>query len=374
MRKFLFYYSQLNTGGAEKSLSRLMNTLIEEGEEVTLLCRYGNGNGEYMLDKRVKKLCLSSYPPKKGYHILALVNNVICLLQRVWMLFKLKISGDEYDIAFVGLQGLSPDYILRNIKTNKIAIFIRNDVSVMKERDRVLSILRKYVDRVDYYICVAETVKRSLIKEIPEINSKAMVIYNILNVDEMKHNIDIAEAPFIDENKDIFRIVSVCRMVDKAKGLYRMLSVCKKLKDEGFQFKWYVVGDGCDLENFRKTISEKGLDGVMVAPGRMNNPFGYYRDCNLVAMLSYYEGLCGVVNEAKVAGKPVIATEVSGIREQLAHGVNGWIVENQEEAILEGFRYLLTHNEMIKKMENFIYPEEILNDKVKLNKIMELIK
>lgn len=374
MRKFLFYYSQLNTGGAEKSLSRLMNTLIKEGEEVTLLCRYGNGNGEYMLDKRVKKLCLSSYPPKKGYHILALVNNVICLLQRVWMLFNLKISGDEYDIAFVGLQGLSPDYILRNIKTNKIAIFIRNDVSVMKERDRVLSILRKYVDRVDYYICVAETVKRSLIKEIPEINSKAMVIYNILNVDEMKHNIDIAEAPFIDENKDIFRIVSVCRMVDKAKGLYRMLSVCKKLKDEGFQFKWYVVGDGCDLENFRKTISEKGLDGVMVAPGRMNNPFGYYRDCNLVAMLSYYEGLCGVINEAKVAGKPVIATEVSGIREQLIHGENGWIVENQEEAILEGFRYLLTHNEMIKKMENLIYPEEILNDKVKLNKIMELIK
>lgn len=373
MKKFLFYYSQLNTGGAEKSLSRLMNALVEEGEDVTLLCRCGNGNGEYMLDKRVKKLCLSSYSPKKGCHISTLVNNAICLLQRLWMFFKLKMSSEEYDITFVGLQGLSPDYILRNIKTRKIAIFIRNDVSVMKERDRVLAILRKHVNRVDYYICVAETVKRSLIKEIPETDSKTMVIYNILNMDEMKHNLDIAEAPFINENKDIFRIVSVCRMVDKAKGLYRMLNICKRLKDEGLQFRWYIVGDGYDLDAFRKTISENGLDGIMITPGRLNNPFGYYRDCNLVAMLSYYEGLCGVVNEAKVAGKAIIATEVSGIREQLKHGINGWIVENDEAKIIEGIRYLLSHPEVIKSMSNHNYPEAILNDRLKLNEIENLV-
>lgn len=373
MKKFLFYYSQLNTGGAEKSLSRLMNALVEEGEEVTLLCRYGYGNGEYMLDKRVRKLYLSSYPLKNRIRLSALIHNVICLLQRLWVLLRLKIFSERYDIAFVGLQGLSPNIILRYIKARKKAIFIRNDISIMKERERVIATLRRYVNEIDYYICVAETVKKSLVKEIPETNSKTMVIYNILNVEEMKHNIKVAESPFITENKVVFRIVSVCRMVDRAKGLFRMLSVCKKLKDEGFQFKWYVVGDGCDLESFRKAISVKGLDGVVIAPGRINNPFGYYRDCNLVAMLSYYEGLCGVVNEAKVAGKAIIATEVSGIREQLKHGINGWIVENSEEAIVSGMRYLLLHPEVIKSMSNHNYPEAILNDRLKLNKIEKLI-
>lgn len=373
MKKFLFYYSQLNTGGAEKSLSRLMNALVEEGEEVTLLCRYGHGNGEYMLDKRVRKLYLSSYPLKNRIRLSALIHNVICLLQRLWVLFRLMIFSDRYDIAFVGLQGLSPNIILKYIKASKKAIFIRNDISIMKERERVIAILRRYVNEIDYYICVAETVKESLAKEIPETNIKTKVIYNILNIEEMEHNISAADAPFITENKDVFRIVSVCRMVDRAKGLFRMLNVCKKLKDEGFQFKWYVVGDGCDLEVFRKAISENGLDGIMIAPGRLNNPFGYYRDCNLVAMLSYYEGLCGVVNEAKVAGKAIIATEVSGIREQLVHGENGWIVENDEAKIIEGMRYLLSHPEVIKSMSNHDYPEAILNDRLKLNEIENLV-
>ena len=113
MKRFLFYYSQLNTGGAEKSLSRLMNALVEEGEDVTLLCRYGNGNGEYMLDKRERKLYLSSYPLINKRRLSALIHNVICLLERLWVLLRLKIFSDRYDIAFVGLQGLSPNIILR---------------------------------------------------------------------------------------------------------------------------------------------------------------------------------------------------------------------------------------------------------------------
>ena len=373
MKKYLFYYSQLNTGGAEKSLSRLMNALVEEGEEVTLLCRYGHGNGEYMLDKRVKKRCLSSYPLYGGNNLLALFHNVVFILQRLWNILYLRLINKCYDITFIGLQGLSPRFIMRNIKTKKIAVFIRNDISIMKERERVIATLRKYISRVDYYICVAETVKESLIKEIPETVSKTKVIYNLLNVDEMKRNIEVATAPFDKENEDVFRIVSVCRMVDRAKGLYRMLNVCKTLNDENFKFKWYVVGDGCDLEAFRKSISDVGLDGVMVAPGRIDNPFGYYRDCNLVAMLSYYEGLCGIINEAKVSGKPVIATEVSGIREQLTHGENGWIVENDENKIIEGMRYLLTHHEIIMKMTNYDYPNVILFDKIKLHAIKELV-
>ena len=50
--------------------------------------------------------------------------------------------------------------------------------------------------------------------------------------------------------------------------------------------------------------------------------------------------------EAKVLGCPVLATDVSGIREQLIHGETGWIVENSEEGIYQGLKYLLLHPDL----------------------------
>ncbi len=64
-KKILFYYSQLNIGGAEKSLVRLMNALVKDGHEITLLTRFGNGSSEYLLDKRIKKISLSKESPLK---------------------------------------------------------------------------------------------------------------------------------------------------------------------------------------------------------------------------------------------------------------------------------------------------------------------
>ena len=373
MKKILFYYSQLNIGGAEKSLIRLMNALSAEGNDVTLLCRYGNGKGEYLLDNKVQLIKLSTCVPQRWNSFSAIQNNIISILQRFWSIILLKLSNKVYDITLIGLQGLSPEFIYKCVNTNKIAVFIRNDISKMRGRERVIATLKKNVHKVDYYICVAGTVKESLIREIPELATKSRVIYNILNVDEMKRMMAIADAPFSNEKDNVFRIITVCRIVDKAKGIFRMVRICKILYDEGFKFRWYVVGDGQNLDDLRQLITENSLEKVMITPGRIDNPFGYYRDCNMVAMLSYYEGLCGVVNEAKMAGKPIVATMVSGIKEQLTHGVNGWIVENDEIAILEGMRYLLSHPSVIETITNDYYPDAILNDKVKIEKIKELL-
>ena len=373
MKKILVYYSQLNIGGAEKSLIRIMNAFAADGNEVTYLGRYGHGKGEHLLDKRIKKEWLSSSPPISGGGLKSAISNAICILQRFLSLAKLLLQSHKVDIAFVGLQGLSPDLVLKYTRPKRVAIFIRTDISRSKDNGRVLNTLRRYSNKVDYYVCVAQTVKDAMIKMFPEVKEKVKVIYNILDVEEMHRNLQMAQDPFNGEKFGDFRILTVCRISDASKGVLRMVKVCRTLVDEGYQFRWYIVGDGPDMPLLKKGIRENGLEQFLLTPGRVNNPFGYYRECNLVAMLSYYEGLCGVVNEAKVAGKAIIATEVSGIREQLTHGINGWIVENDEEHILEGLRYLLTHKEVVQSLSNDIYPEEILDDKLKLQAFYKLI-
>ena len=121
-----------------------------------------------------------------------------------------------------------------------------------------------------------------------------------------------------------------------------MARVCRALKDEGFEFLWYVVGDGQDRGLLEAEISALGIDDRMTLLGQLANPFPAYRSVDVVAMLSRYEGLCGVVNEARVMEKAVVATEVSGIREQLTDGVNGLIVPQDVDAIVSAMARVLS--------------------------------
>lgn len=369
--RFLFYYSQLNIGGAEKSLVRLMNGLVKAGHSVTYLGRYSNGAAEYLLDKKVKCMSLSK-PLNRTDKWNFLCSMVRSGIQRALSIAELR-NLPEFDVAFVGLQGLSPELVVNKIKTKRICIFIRSDVSRLAQKNKVVGNLRRYLGSIDSFICVARTVKTSLINSLPEAEDKAQVIYNLLDVDDMKRKMDNAINPFAEESPDVFKIVSVCRISDKSKGVFRMVDIAKKLVEEGYIFKWYIVGDGADLLPLRQRITEAGLREFMITPGKIDNPFGYYRHCDLVAMLSYYEGLCGVVNEAKIAGKAIIATEVSGIHEQLTHDINGWIVDNNEAAILDGLRHLLSSPVEVKKLSNEIYPRELTDDKQKIEQIISIV-
>lgn len=372
MRKILFYYSQLNIGGAEKSLIRLMNAFVSKGDKVTYLGRFSGGTGEYLLDDVIQKFWLSK-ELKRGNKLKFYASLLRCLFQRIYARLKMH-NWPKYDIAFIGLQGLSPEIIVNCLNAKKVCIFIRTDLSVTARKQQVIANLKKYLNSIDYFICVAETVKDSLVKEMPDAADKAVVIYNILSVKDMLQKISTAPNPFQDETDSTFRIVTVCRISDKSKGIFRMVNVCRRLVNEGYTFRWYIVGDGADLSALRTAISDAGLESVMITSGKIDNPFGYYRECNLVAMLSYYEGLCGVVNEAKISGKAIIATKVSGINEQIQHGINGWIVDNDEEKILEGMRYLLENKEITNSLSNTIYPEVLTDDTAKIEKLYKLIE
>lgn len=138
-------------------------------------------------------------------------------------------------------------------------------------------------------------------------------------------------------------------------------------------FFWYVIGEGSDREAIEAKIREFKLNDRFILLGQQENPFPYYKHSDIVAVLSYYEGLCGVVNEAKVTGKAVIATEVSGIHEQLQNGINGVIVENNFDAIYDGLESILTDKDLREQITNDYYPKAILNDQHKFEMLTRII-
>ena len=113
---------------------------------------------------------------------------------------------------------------------------------------------------------------------------------------------------------------------------------------------------------------------MLILLGKKSNPYPFFLQVDLIAVLSYYEGLCGVVNEAKILEKPLIATEFSGINEQINNYVNGIIVQNNHEAIIKEMSSILSNRKFIDKMQLNGLPEEIQNDTLKIKLFKSLLE
>lgn len=354
--KILYYYSQLNIGGAERSTVRLLNKFVEKGHDVTLLLRWDGGTLEHELNPKITRIYLKKSNGKPMGKCTQVVETLKSCVR------EMGLKKNEYDVVISGLFGYDPKILFKKIRAKQYYQLLRNDVEKTGSYGKTASYMDKYGAAFDAYIGVSEYTTQSFRKCYPQYADRALTIYNILP--DVPENIGpVPEIMSSGEGK--LKILTVCRLADKAKGLFRMVRVCKALHEEfGDVFRWYVVGNGPDREELSRQIADAGLSQVMILCGETNDPFVYYKGADLVAVLSYYEGLCGVVNESKMMQKPVIATLFSGIHEQLKDGYNGYIVDNDEGAILQKMREILAAPEKIKKLGINGMPEELLsNDK-----------
>ena len=73
-------------------------------------------------------------------------------------------------------------------------------------------------------------------------------------------------------------------------------------------------------------------------------------------------------------GRPVIATRFSGISEQITDGVNGMIVENNEDAIFDGMKRILTDAELRQRLTNDTLPEALIDDDRKIRLLERILE
>lgn len=363
----LFHLSQFNIGGGEMSTLRLLHALQQRGARITLVLTEGGGTLEKRLDPAIEVIHLR--PGKRSS------NPLVRVLRGVWgALSALRLAFRRYDGAAVGMTG-APTWVVRHVTRAPAKLhFIRNDLSQMGKRNDIEKRIGRNLDTFTGFVCVSDVARRSLVAAVPETADKAHVIYNILNPDEMRERAQAGPDPFPPRRRDALRIISVCRLQEHAKALIRMTQVARRLVDAGLDFDWFVLGDGPDRARMEEEIAAQDLGDHMHLLGRVENPFPAYRHADLVAMLSNYEGLCGVVNEAKVMGKPIVATRVSGVDEQLVHGETGLIAEQDADSIFDAMHRVMTDDALREALTNDHLPAALLDDASKLDTLSALFK
>jgi glycosyltransferase involved in cell wall biosynthesis len=95
-----------------------------------------------------------------------------------------------------------------------------------------------------------------------------------------------------------------------------------------------IIGDGPEHRRILQAIQSAGLEKIVVLTGHSKDLSPYYEAADVVAIPSLSEGSPNVLLEAMAFGVPVVATEVGGIPEIVAHGETALLVPPRDPAAM----------------------------------------
>ena len=196
---------------------------------------------------------------------------------------------------------------------------------------------------MDKIICVSEDTERAFLRRFPECSGQTDVIYNPIDYDKI---VKMAEAVKIDNDK--FTIITVGRLTVQ-KRIDRIIRLAARLKSEGSNIAFQILGDGELKENLLQQRKNAGVEDTVEFLGFNSNPFPYVKAADMMLCCSGYEGFCLVICEAMCLGVPVISTKTSGPIEILDDNKYGLLTEHDDDAIYEAVKSMMENNAMREK-------------------------
>ena len=243
---------------------------------------------------------------------------------------------------------------------------MHSDVLVKDYSARYYNRMKKAIQNMDACVAVSEKVGESYIKKYSANNVN--VIQNVIDDDEIikKSNLLTQDIEF---DKKQLNFISVGRL-DYSKNYEMMLKNAIKLKNEGFKFKVYIIGDGEEKEKLDKIIIENNMEDVFILCGRRDNPYAYVKNADMFLLSSRYEGLPTVIIEALILHVPCLSTDVAGVK-QILNGKGGIIAKNDEEDFYIKWKSILLDQDIITKLKDQLKDYRYDNDVIikKINKL-----
>ena len=228
-----------------------------------------------------------------------------------------KIKGD-YDLA-ISFLGIA-DVLIKKVSAKKKIAWNHTDYSTLLP-DKSYDI--KIYSKLDAVVSVSTPCTQKFIDTYPQLSNKAITIENILSRSFIMSQ---AEEKITDFNKSSsICLLSVGRFCE-AKNFDNIPEILKKIRAEGIDAKWYIIGSGGDEELIKSKISQAKIEDYVIILGKKENPYPYIKACDIYVQPSRYEGKCVSVIEAQILGKPVIITNYDTAQSQLKDGIDGVIV------------------------------------------------
>ncbi|MFH1402628.1 MAG: glycosyltransferase [Patescibacteria group bacterium] len=373
-KKILYIITKANWGGAQKYVFNLANGL----SDFDITVAYGEPFGE--LETKLKSRNI------KTIRISGLTRDIriwkeFCVFFSLWKIFR----NEKPDIIHLNsskIGGLGA-FAGRLAKIKKI-IFTAHGWAFNEKRNRLSRTAIKFLSWLTIILShktiVLAKKEYGQVINWPFINSKklAHIYHGVKPIDFLEHTearkflkriiekLTDVVCPSIDGHPTSVNfsssfIVGTIAELHKNKGLEYALEVFQKLKfGNNFQepslntarekLKFFIIGEGEERENLKKSIKDKKLENEVFLLGNIKNASRYLKAFDIFLLSSVKEGLPFALLEAGFAGLPTIATRAGGIPEIIDDMKSGLIVKpGNAEKLAEALKFLIENRHAREK-------------------------
>jgi L-malate glycosyltransferase len=120
------------------------------------------------------------------------------------------------------------------------------------------------------------------------------------------------------------------------KRLPSLIATFNECLKRGSRQNLYLVGDGEEMAKVKALIKGYGITSRVMTLGALSHAetLGVIKQSRCLLLASSFEGLPQVVLEAMALGKPVIVTDVGGLKDLVVHGETGYLCPVDRQDIL----------------------------------------
>lgn len=255
-----------------------------------------------------------------------------------------EVINKEYDLAVAYIEGGSAYYVADHVKAKKKAAFIHIDY---KKAGYTRRLDKGCYKKFDAVFTVSGEVKAKFLNVYPEYKRKTKVFHNIINQEHIRR-MAVKPGGFNDGFNGI-RLLTVGRLTYQ-KAYPVAIEAMRLLKKDGYNVRWYVLGDGPERQALLQCIKQAGLGNDFILCGAVNNPYPYYRQAGLYIHATKFEGKSIAIQEAQTLGCTVIASGSSGNREQIENGKDGILCRLDAVSIKNNIEQLLDNPVKCREM------------------------
>lgn len=361
-KKILIRIGSLRHGGAEKVLINFLKNLPEDKYEIDLLINLYTGmyikevpswvNLHYLLKGEMITTNKPHEIPVKIFRVLYQK----MFLWFPWLLYRFVLKNKKYDVEIGAIHGMYREILSSPQGNSKKIIWIQNDIFNLKEYTP--EVIKQFF-KFDKILVISNKLKEEMQKVAEDTKQRQAVIQIFNPIDKndtlRKANLQIDDYPFSNTIPTFITIGTVYPQ----KGYDRLLDVHKKLIDEGLKHQIIIIGDGFDFENIYTKLNHLNLMETVKMLGFRDNPYPYLKKADFYIMSSRHEGFPTIIAEALILNKPIVSTDVSGIKDLLQDGKLGMITPNSEAGIYEGMKNMLTNLELAHQYRKEIASAEL---------------
>lgn len=305
--RFLFHFYDLHRrAGIQRAICEVSNALVADGNKVFVVAGTGRGELAYALDERVSLIKVEHPEPPWSGILVWPWKAVWALRQLVHIWHIVKVVRPSLLVDHGTALGLL--YPFRRLAG--VPFVLERHFAVRSfPNGRLIQRVLSYVKPSSPLVVVAD----GIAAEVRSYGHRKVYMIPYIVPQDARPSEYVHQSP---------KIGLLMGRANPQKGFDIFLEALGREKVPGWIFM--IVGPGVDNDSgLRALVERHGLqESVRLLP-EADNPFEYIRRASCVIMPSRYEALPMVALETLAIGRPLIASDIDGLKEVVSDGVNG---------------------------------------------------